>query len=181
MTKISKYLSLLLRHRPDILGLNMDENGWVNVDELIFKMQSHGTNIDKVSLEKIVKNSDKQRFAFNEDKSNIRANQGHSIEIDLNLTIQIPPKILYHGTAKRFLESIFKLGLQRQTRQHVHLSLNIDTALKVGIRHGEPAILEVSALKMHEAGFSFFKSKNGVWLTKEVLIQYLKEISYYVE
>lgn len=168
-TKISKYLSYLLRHKPEAVGLTMDKNGWVLVDELIEKSE---IELNKEIIEKIVKNSDKQRFELKDGK--IRANQGHSIDVDVELVSKEPPEILYHGTATRFLENIFKEGLLPQSRQYVHLSRDEDTALKVGQRHGKAIVLKIRALAMFTDGYTFFLSKNGVWLTKSVPIKYIK-------
>ncbi len=168
-TKISKYLSYLLRHKPDAIGLNMDKNGWVLVDELIKKSEMP---LSKELIVKIVKNSDKQRFELRNGK--IRANQGHSIDVDVELVIKKPPKILYHGTATRFLENILKEGLLPQSRQFVHLSKDKQTAIKVGQRHGKATVLEIRAFDMFENGYEFYLSKNGVWLTKFVPIEYIR-------
>ena len=170
---ISKFMSLVLRHKPEEIGLQLDENGWVNVEELIEKINAKGIKTTLEIINTIVETNDKKRFAFNEDKTMIRANQGHSIEVELNLTEQVPPEVLYHGTATRFLESILKTGLQKQSRQHVHLSATIETAKTVGSRHGKPVILTVDTKSMHEAGIKFFVSANNVWLTDAVPVQYI--------
>ncbi len=171
----SKFLSLVLRHKPEEIGLLLDGNGWVNVDELIEKINDKGKTLDKHLLETIVDTNDKKRFAFNEDKTKIRASQGHSVEIDLNLQPIQPPAVLYHGTATRFVESIMKNGLQKQQRQHVHLSEKLETATAVGARHGKPTILIVDANQMQEDGFIFYKSENNVWLTDNVAVKYIKQ------
>ncbi len=171
--KLSKFLSLILRHKPEEINIELDENGWANTKDLIAKMNSYGKNIDIETLEIIVKNNDKQRFSFNNDKSKIRANQGHSIKIDLNYSEQEPPEFLYHGTAKRFLDNILKNGLEKQKRHHVHLSSDITTANSVGKRHGVPVVLKISSKQMYNDGFIFYKSKNGVWLTENVPIKYI--------
>lgn len=168
-TKISKYLSYLLRHKPEVIGLKMDKNGWVLVDELIEKSE---IKLNKEVIEKIVKNSDKQRFELKDGK--IRANQGHSIDVDVELVAKEPPEILYHGTATRFLENILKEGLLPQSRQYVHLSKDEYTAIKVGQRHGKATVLEIRALEMFKDGYKFFLSKNGVWLTKSVPVKYIR-------
>lgn len=167
----SKFLSLVLRHKPDQIGLVLDVNGWANIDELLQKMQ-----IDFETLQYIVDTNDKKRFSFNEDKSKIRASQGHSIQtVDLQLEEKIPPEFLYHGTTLRFLESIQLQGLTKQSRQHVHLSINREIALKVGERHGKPVvILTVSSKLMFDAGYKFYLSANGVWLTDNVPPKYLQ-------
>lgn len=170
---ISKFMSLVLRHRPEEIGLQLDENGWANVQELIEKMNAKGAAATVEIINTVVETNDKKRFAFNEDKTMIRANQGHSIEVELNLTEQIPPDVLYHGTATKFLESILETGLQKQSRQHVHLSTTIETAKSVGGRHGKPVILTIDAKAMHGAGYKFFISENNVWLTDAVPVQYI--------
>ncbi len=174
--KISKFLSLILRHKPEEINLELDENGWANTNELISKMVSYGKTIDIETLETIVENNDKQRFTLNDDKSRIRANQGHSIKIELNYSEQEPPDFLYHGTAKRFLNSIFKDGLRKQKRHHVHLSAEISTANSVGQRHGSPVVLKILSKQMYDDGFVFYKSKNGVWLTEKVPIEYITDV-----
>jgi len=166
-------MSLVLRHQPEKIGLNLDENGWASVDELISKVKANGLPLDRELLEAVVRDNDKQRFTFSEDGDRIRANQGHSLSVNLNLESRKPPKILYHGTAIRFLDSIKEDGLDKRARQHVHLSDNLDTAAKVGARHGKAVILGVRALEMKEKGHTFFKSKNGVWLTDSVPVEFL--------
>lgn len=175
LVKLSKFLSLILRHKPETIDLTLDENGWADVAELIYLANKHNkTPLTRALLEEIVASNDKQRFAFNEDKSKIRANQGHSIAIDLALVPQAPPDILFHGTATRFIESIRTQGLIAKSRQHVHLSKDKATAIKVGSRHGKPVVLNIWATKMHLAGFEFFRSDNGVWLTKHVPVEYIE-------
>ncbi len=171
----SKFLSLVLRHKPEEIGLQLDENGWASVDELIEKVNAKGNKIDINLLNEIVETNDKKRFAFNDDKTKIRASQGHSIEIDLDLHPSLPPDILYHGTATRFVESILKEGLTKQQRQHVHLSDKLATATAVGARHGKPTILIVGAKQMQEDGFLFYKSENNVWLTDNVEVKYISK------
>lgn len=169
----SKFISLVLRHQPEAIGLQLDENGWAMVQELINKMTAAGTALDIEILEEVVATNDKKRFAFNEDKTKIRASQGHSIEVNLELKAVTPPAILYHGTTDRYIESIFKTGLQKQSRRHVHLSASIDTAKSVGSRHGKPVILTINTKAMQDAGFLFYLSENNVWLTDHVPPQYL--------
>jgi putative RNA 2'-phosphotransferase len=171
----SKFLSLVLRHKPEEIGLLLDENGWASVDELIQKINAKGNNIDIDFLNEIVDTNDKKRFAFNDDKTKIRASQGHSIEIDLDVKPSIPPNVLYHGTATRFVESILKEGLSKQQRQHVHLSEKLETATAVGARHGKPVILIVNAKQMQEDGLLFYQSENNVWLTDNVEVKYIKQ------
>ena len=167
----SKFLSLILRHKPQTIGLKLDENGWADIDELIEK--SKNRNLTRELLDEVVEQNDKKRFII--DANKIRANQGHSINIDLELKAVRPPDVLYHGTATRFLESIMKEGLTKQKRQHVHLSKELDTAINVGKRHGKVVILELDTKKMFEEGYEFYLSENGVWLTDVVPNKYLKE------
>jgi len=172
--KVSKFLSLILRHKPEAIGIQLDRQGWANTEELIRKMSAKGTRVDRTLLEEVVAQNNKKRFSFNADGTKIRANQGHSIQIDLGLEAVEPPEFLYHGTATRFLDSIRQSGLEKRSRQHVHLSKDKATAINVGGRHGKPVILIVEAGKMHKAGYSFFISKNGVWLTDNVPVTYLQ-------
>ncbi len=169
----SKFLSLVLRHSPDTIGIHLDANGWAEIAELIEKCNTNHQNFDIEILKTIVETNDKKRFAFNEDNTKIRANQGHSIEIELNLKTVEPPTILYHGTINDFLTSIKEKGLQKMSRQHVHLSVDIETANKVASRRGKPIILKINAKQMHTDGFAFYCSENGVWLTNEVPIKYI--------
>ena len=171
---ISKFMSLVLRHKPEEIGLQLDENGWTKVDELIEKMNNKGIIVDHDSINKVVETNDKKRFAFNQDKTMIRANQGHSINIELNLPEAIPPDILYHGTTVKYLDDILKDGLKRQSRQHVHLSVTIETARSVGSRHGKPVILIIRSKDMHDAGYKFYLSENKVWLTDAIPVEYIK-------
>ncbi|MDD5393649.1 MAG: RNA 2'-phosphotransferase [Thiothrix sp.] len=174
-TKQSKFLSLILRHEPDKIGLTLDEAGWASVPELLAQLAAHGRGMSMEELEHVVTTNDKQRFSFNEDKIRIRANQGHSLKtLDLGLQPIEPPEILYHGTAERFLDSILQTGLEKRSRQHVHLSADEETAYKVGIRHGKPIILKVAAGQMQRDGFNFYRSDNGVWLTDHVPTLYLQ-------
>lgn len=169
MKKKSKFLSLLLRHRPEKVGLVLDQNGWANVPELLAK-----TNISMSELLVIVAENDKNRFTFNEDQSKIRANQGHSLkQIDLELQSVEPPNFLFHGTVSKFMQPIRDRGLLKMNRQHVHLSKDRETAIKVGSRRGKPIILSVRASDMYQDGFEFYCSKNGVWLTDHVPTKYI--------
>lgn len=174
--QVSKFLSLVLRHQPEQIGLQLDAQGWVNVAILLKQMAAHGQPIDFATLQEVVATSDKQRFAFNADQSLIRANQGHSIEVDLAYETQIPPDILYHGSAIQFRESILKQGLIKGKRHHVHLSADIETATKVGQRHGKLDLYRVFAKKMHQADFKFYCSANGIWLVDAVPLDYLELI-----
>ena len=171
---ISKFLSYVLRHKPEEINLELDNFGWADVKLLLAKAEKKGKSFTLKELEYVVANKAKLRFAFNEDKSKIRANQGHSIQVDLALQPVIPPNLLYHGTVARFLDSIKQNGLQKMNRQHVHLRPDIETAINVGSRRGKPLILTIEAGKMHVAGFQFCQSKNGVWLTNEVPPEFIK-------
>lgn len=165
LAKISKFLSLILRHQPDKIGLQLDEEGWAKVADIIDKAP---TPLTRDQIETVVKTNDKKRFALSEDKKRIRANQGHSIKVDVGLKQVTPPEMLFHGTADRFLDAIRTEGLTPQSRQHVHLSGDEVTAHKVGQRHGRPVILEIPARAMHDQGHVFFQSENGVWLTDHI-------------
>ncbi|HIK31540.1 MAG TPA: RNA 2'-phosphotransferase [Oscillatoriales cyanobacterium M59_W2019_021] len=174
--KISKYLSKHLRHQPERLGLQLESGGWVGVEELLIACEIHQFPMTRAELEEVVATSDKQRFSFDETKTRIRANQGHSIEVDLQLSPQFPPDVLYHGTARQFVAPILEMGLQKMSRHHVHLSPDIETAKKVGSRRGSPIIFAVDAANMHENGFIFYRSDNGVWLVDFVPPEYLKTL-----
>lgn len=173
-TKLSKFLSLVLRHKPEVIGIQLEENGWTDVQTLLTKMNEAGKSIDLETLNAIVEADNKGRYSFNIDKTRIRANQGHSVEIDLGYQATTPPDILYHGTANRFIESILSIGLEKRNRHHVHLTADRQTAVTVGKRHGKPVILEVLAKEMLESGYEFYVSDNGVWLTDHVPVKYLK-------
>lgn len=173
--QLSKFLSLVLRHQPQTIGLTLDEAGWAEVDELLERLSQHGHPTDRAQLEALVAGSDKQRFAFSSDGQRIRANHGHSVPVELGYTPQPPPEQLFHGTATRHLEAIRAEGLQRGSRHHVHLSPDADTARRVGQRHGSPVVLTVLAGDMHRQGHAFFVSDNGVWLTESVPPQFLRE------
>jgi putative RNA 2'-phosphotransferase len=166
--RTSKFLSRILRHSPEKFGLTLEPGGWVPVTDLL-----KATGIDRSTLERVVANNDKKRYSFNEAGDKIRANQGHSVEVDLQLEPVTPPALLFHGTASRTVPLIMESGLKRMARSHVHLSLDVETAVKVGGRHGKPIVLEVAALAMHEAGFEFYCADNGVWLTEHVPVAYL--------
>lgn len=172
----SRYISLILRHKPEVIGIELDAHGWANVTQLIAGVnRTHPLTIEL--LEQIVANDNKGRFAFNEDKTCIRANQGHSIPVDVELTQTEPPEILYHGTGEKYVESIHAQGLLSKSRLYVHLSADIETAKKVGARHGKPVIYQVNTAQMKMDGFIFYRSVNGVWLTKTVPTKYLEIIS----
>jgi len=173
---VSKFLSLVLRHSPETIGLNLDENGWADVEELIIKCNKKGSQNEMTAelLDYVVENNDKKRFAFNEGKTKIRASQGHSISVELNLAETEPSEYLYHGTVGKFMENIQKEGLQKMSRQHVHLSKDKETAIKVGSRRGIPQILTVRSGAMFRDGFKFYLSENNVWLTDEVPMRYIE-------
>lgn len=177
LDKLSVFISLVLRHKPDAAGIILDEHGWANVKELLDGINDTGRKIDMEILEEIVKTDNKQRYSFNEDKTLIRANQGHSIPVDVELKKQEPPEFLYHGTADRFIKAIMKEGLKPMSRLYVHLSKDIETANKVGKRHGKPVILKVHSGQMYKDGIMFYLSENGVWLTKNVDVKYLEQMN----
>ena len=176
-TELSRFIALILRHRPEVIGIALDAHGWANVDELIAGI-SKTHPLTRETLEAIVASDEKQRYAFNENKTFIRANQGHSIPVDLELKAIEPPRILYHGTGEKFVASIEKQGLRAKSRLYVHLSEDGETALKVGARHGKPVIFCVIAKEMHRDGYAFYRSLNGVWLTREVPGLYLKRMEH---
>lgn len=173
LVKISKFLSLVLRHKPETIQLVLDEHGWADVEELIAQAKQMGIQLDKQTLHQVVVQNDKKRFSFNEDASKIRANQGHSISVDLDLTSVVPPEELYHGTATRFLGSIRVEGLLPRGRQHVHLSGDEKTAILVGKRHGKPVVLVIRSGAMAKKGYKFYQSANGVWLTDKIPVEYI--------
>lgn len=173
--KLSKFLSLILRHKPDTIGIKLDDSGWTDVDSLISKMNDYGISIDLETLILLVETNNKKRFAFNQNQTKIRANQGHSVNIELGYKAKMPPETLYHGTGNKSVKSILKKGIEKRKRHHVHLSLDIETALNVGRRHGKPVVFEILSKQMFEDGFEFFLSKNGVWLTDNVPVKYLRK------
>ena len=171
----SKFLSLILRHKPEIIGLSLDQNGWVSIQSFLEAANTHNYNISRELLDEVVFTNDKMRFSFSTDGLKIRANQGHSVEINLELKPVIPPEVLYHGTIEKFLNSIKESGLRKMKRQHVHLSATIETAKNVGSRRGKPVILSIDACKMYKDGYPFFLSTNGVWLTDSVEFKYIMQ------
>ena len=171
---LSKFLSLVLRHEPQRIGLTLDEAGWVSVDALLAASQARGKPFSLTDLQRIVATSDKNRFAFNSAATHVHANQGHSVVVDLGYETCIPLPQLFHGTATRFLDTIRVQGLLKQARHHVHLSADSATATAVGQRHGKPAILKVRATDMHREGHLFYLSNNGVWLTDQVPPNFLE-------
>ena len=174
LVKLSKYLARHLRHQPEALGLTLEPGGWVAVDALLAGMARHGVATSRADLEEIVARNNKQRFAFDETGQRIRASQGHSVLVDLQLTPLSPPEALYHGTSQATVAVILRDGLRKMRRQHVHLTAEIATAANVGSRHGAPAVLLVDAAAMARDGHLFYRSENGVWLTESVPPRYLR-------
>jgi len=172
LKETSQFISLILRHKPEVIGISLDEHGWANVDELIAGI-SKTQDFDMETLEKIVATDEKKRYSFNEDKTLVRANQGHSVKVDVELEKLEPPEYLYHGTGEKYKKSIDEQGLIPKSRLYVHLSSDTDTAVNVGKRHGTPIVYKVLSKQMHDDGFEFFRSVNGVWLTKAVPAKYL--------
>ena len=170
---ISKFLSLVLRHKPEEIGLELDAAGWVDVEVLLEACRTHNFELSRQQLESVVANNSKQRFAFSADGSRIRASQGHSVEVDLEYEPMNPPEILWHGTAEQYIDSIKVSGLVKGLRQHVHLTADAEVAMKVGQRHGRLVLLEVAAGKMARDGHLFYRSANGVWLADSVPLLYL--------
>lgn len=179
LTKTSKFISLILRHKPETIGITLDKNGWANVDELI-KGVSKKYPIDKDILEEIVRTDEKQRYSFNDDHTKIRANQGHSIQVDVELEEVEPPVYLYHGTAEKYAGLIERDGLVPKSRLYVHLSRDVETAINVGKRHGQPVIYLVDSRKMYQQGHKFYCSVNGVWMTNSVPVEFLTR-QYFVD
>lgn len=176
LERLSKFISMILRHKPEAIGITLDEHGWADVDELIKGINETGEEIEfsKDTLETIVKTDKKQRYSFSQDRTLIRANQGHSIPVDVELEKKEPPKVLYHGTGVKSVKAIQEQGLLPMERLYVHLSTDVETATNVGKRHGTPVIFQVNAEQMQKDGYDFFQSVNGVWLTKEVPTKYLE-------
>ena len=172
LVRVSKYLSKHLRHEPERIGLTLADGGWVNVERLIAACHQHGFVFSRAELDEVVQKNDKQRFSFDPTGTLIRANQGHSVEVDLQLEPVTPPDILYHGTGRSAVVSIGKDGISKMDRHHVHLSADLETAIKVGKRHGSPVVFHIDAQKMNADGYVFYCSANGVWLTDYVPIQY---------
>ncbi|MEM7234422.1 MAG: RNA 2'-phosphotransferase [Planctomycetota bacterium] len=173
-TRTSKLLSLVLRHRPHDFGVALDGEGWVAVEQLLAALDRSGTSLSEDELVQLVRESDKQRFALSEDGLRIRAQQGHSVEIDLGYAESEPPRILFHGTVERFLASIRRDGLNPRGRHHVHLSDTADAARRVGERRGAPVVLEIRSGAMVVAGNRFYRTPNGVWLTDHVEPQFIR-------
>ena len=176
LTKASRFISLILRHKPWVAGIDLDEHGWADVEELIQGVRKKYP-LDRQILEEIVRTDNKQRYSFNDDKTKIRANQGHSIAVDVELPVVTPPEILYHGTGEKYAAAIEREGLVPKSRLYVHLSGDVTTAENVGRRHGRPVIFCVHSGDMHRKGHVFYRSVNGVWLTKRVEPQFLRPYS----
>jgi putative RNA 2'-phosphotransferase len=173
MVTISKFLSRHLRHAPEDLGLTLEAGGWVRVEDLLAGCARARFLVTRDELQQVVEKNDKKRFSFDETGECIRANQGHSTEVDLQLQPRTPPDILYHGTATHVVDTLLRDGVKRMARHHVHLSSTIETATTVGKRHGKPVVLRVDAAAMHRDGIVFYCSDNGVWLTDAVPPHYL--------
>ena len=175
-TKESKFLSLILRHKPETIGITLDEHGWADVDALIAGVNRTGNyTLDRTMLEEIVRTDGKQRYSFSEDGTRIRANQGHSVQVDVELAETVPPEYLWHGTAERFAEPILAEGLKPMSRLYVHLSADEETARRVGVRHGKLFLLRVRSGEMARQGHTFWLSRNDVWLTKAVPPEFLEK------
>ena len=174
LVKISKYLSMVLRHKPERIGIKLAPGGWVSVEDLLSGCAKNRFFINRTELDEVVAKNDKKRFSFDHTATLIRANQGHSVEIDLELEATVPPDVLYHGSGRGAVESILEKGLCKMSRHHVHLSAEIATAKIVGKRKGNPVIFTVDAAKMHNKGFLFYCSENGVWLVEKVPPEYLQ-------
>ena len=177
LTAISRYISLILRHKPEVIGITLNEHGWADVNALIQGIrETKEPAFSKELLDEIVRTDSKQRYAYNEDHTLIRASQGHSIPVDADLTQAMPPEILWHGTGEKYTASIEEIGLIPKSRLYVHLSKDMDTALAVGKRHGKPVVYQVAARRMAQAGYAFYLSANGVWLTKKVPVEFLQRL-----
>ena len=176
ISKHSRLLSLILRHKPDTIGLTLDNSGWAEIDALLEGLPRAGVTMTRENLQELVENNDKKRFAISQDGRFIRARQGHSIDVDLGIEPNEPPSVLYHGTAEKSLASILKTGLRRGQRHHVHLHTDRGLAETVGRRHGKPVLLEISSLAMWQDGHLFFVTDNGVWLTEAAPVPYLQVV-----
>lgn len=175
-TDISKFLSYILRHQPEAVGLSLDKEGWAVISDLILCAVKEGYILDNSLIHSIVDNSDKRRFTISDDGLRIRAVQGHSTQqVNISYKEKTPPEILYHGTATRFISAIREQGLIPVSRQYVHLSPDEETAIQVGQRHGKPIVLTIKALNMYEQGFKFYQADNGVWLTDTVPYRFIQE------
>lgn len=168
LTRCSRFISRALRHEPALLGISLDPEGWASVTDLLKGLKASGFPINRIMLHAIVKEDKKGRYSLSPDKRKIRANHGHSVEVNLGLEPRLPPTLLYHGTARANIQSIKKQGIRRQERLYVHLSPDEETAMNVGRRHGHAVVLPVRAALMNSQGFRYFRSDTGIWLTKEV-------------
>jgi len=173
-TRLSKFLSFVLRHRPGVIGLELDEHGWALIDVLLDRCHASGRAMSRAELDEVVARCPKHRFAISDDGERIRASQGHSVPVDLDYEPAEPPEVLFHGTGAASLEAIRAGGLQRMKRHHVHLSPDDETAVNVGSRRGDALVLRVRAGEMSRDGFVFFVSANGVWLTEQVPVEYIE-------
>lgn len=174
LRNLSRYMSLILRHKPEVIGITLDEHGWASVNDLICGIEKNNPGFNMNILEQIVRTDSKQRYSFNDDKSLIRANQGHSVNVDVELKEKEPPEYLYHGTGEKYVKSINQDGLIPKSRLYVHLSKDIKTAENVGKRHGKEVVYRINSGQMYRDGYKFYLSENGIWLTKEVPIKYLE-------
>lgn len=172
--KKSKFLSLILRHQPEKIGITLDASGWVDVTELLTALNEYGENFSLSTLKEVVQTNDKQRFLLNDDETKIRANQGHSVNIELGYQPAIPPETLFHGTPQQTVEIISREGLKKMNRHHVHLHVDVTTSISVGQRRGKPVLLKIEAMAMHNDGYKFFRTPNNVWLTDHVPVKYLE-------
>ena len=172
----SKFIALILRHKPEVIGITLDEHGRANVDELIAGI-SKTRPMNREILDEIVQTDSKQRYSFNEDKTLIRANQGHSVPVDVELQQKEPPELLWHGTGEKYVSSIDAQGLLPKSRLYVHLSADAQTAKQVGARHGKPVVYQIAARQMYKDGIPFYYSVNGIWLTKLVPVRYLNRMN----
>jgi putative RNA 2'-phosphotransferase len=178
LIETSKFLSYVLRHQPEAIGITLNSEGWIEISKLIVAAANYGKQLDRDLIQTVVATNDKKRFAISEDGLHIRAVQGHSTDsVNIRYAEKVPPEFLYHGTATRFLNAIRKEGLRPGSRQHVHLSQDEHTAISVGQRHGKPVVLKIQALLMYEKGFKFFQAENGVWLTNVVPTAHIVECS----
>ncbi len=173
--RLSKFLSLVLRHRPEALGITLDDNGWTDANQLVVQLRDKGWPADRAVLDRLVSDNPKKRFAYNESGDKIRASQGHSVAVTLGYSAKEPPAMLYHGTGQQSVPGILTVGIEKRKRHHVHLSPDIPTALNVGRRHGQPAVFIVKALEMYRLQYTFFLSDNGVWLTDYVPPGFLEQ------
>lgn len=176
--EIGRFISLILRHHPESAGITLDEHGWADTDILTEKAAKKFHGFTFADLERIVRENNKQRYSFNEDKTKIRANQGHSIAVNMEFTSVTPPDVLYHGTGEKSIDGILSNGIQKMSRQYVHLSADCETAVNVGKRHGKPVVLQIAANKMFNDGYRFYLSENKVWLTDFVPAKYIEVINY---